>query len=153
MGSDTYKLSGGCRCDAVRYTMLEPPLSVQHCHCQSCRKVSGCLYQTAGVVRREKVVIEGKENLKKYRYTESFERQFCRTCGCGLFGYDDNDEVYFYVHLPTLDGGVDPGHPKDMESHTYMGERAEWEFVSDELPHFEKEGPGEIITAIQRNES
>jgi hypothetical protein len=153
MATSKYQLSGGCHCGSVRYTMLEPPQSIQHCHCESCRKVSGCFYQTAGVVRRDKVIIDGSDHLTKYRSSESFERQFCRTCGCALFGYDEDDVIRFYVHLPTLDGGVNPGHPKDMESHTYMGERAEWEFVSDELPHFEKEGPGEIITTIQRGES
>jgi len=152
MASRTYSLSGGCHCGAVRYTMLEPPLSVQHCHCESCRKVSGCFYQTGGVVRRDKVKIDGNQNLTKYRSSKSFERHFCSTCGGALFGYDEDDDIYFYVHLPTLDGGVHPGHPKDMESHTYMEEKAEWEFVSNELPHFQKEGPGEIITAIQRDE-
>lgn len=142
MESDAYRLSGGCHCGAVRYTMLEPPPGVQHCHCESCRKVSGCFYQTGGVVRREKVIIDGKANLARYKYTESYERQFCRTCGCGLFGYDQDDEIHFYVHLPKLDGGVDPRHPKDMESHTYMEERAEWEFVSDRIPHLGRVGPG-----------
>ena len=153
MANSKYQLSGGCHCGSVRYTMLEPPQSIQHCHCESCRKVSGCFYQTAGVVRRDKVIIDGSDYLTKYRSSESFERQFCRTCGGALFGYDEDEEAFFYVHLPTLDGGVDPGHPKDLESHTYMGEKAEWEHVSESIPHYEKEGPGEIITAIQKEEA
>ncbi len=78
---------------------------------------------------------------------------FCRTCGCNLFAYDDDETTLFYVDLPTLDGGVDPRHPKDMESHIYMRSKAEWEYVSDAIPHFDKEGPGEIITAIQKTET
>lgn len=103
-------------------------------------------------MRRDKVIIEGSEHLTKYRSSKSFERHFCSSCGGVLFGFDDDEETMFYVHVPTLDGGVDPGHPGDMESHTYMGEKAEWEHVSEALPLFEKEGLGEIITAIQKDE-
>ncbi|MDH5355150.1 MAG: GFA family protein [Gammaproteobacteria bacterium] len=133
--------------------MHAPPLSVQHCHCETCRKTSGSFYVTGGVVRRDMVEIEGAENLTKYRASITFEHQFCRTCGCYLFAYDDDETNLFYIAIPTLDGGVDPGHPRDMESHIYMGLRAEWEHVSDTIPHFEKNGPGEIITEIQRIEA
>lgn len=153
MVEKTFNLSGGCHCGSVRYTLHEPPLSVQHCHCETCRKSTGSLYATAGVMRIDKVEIEGAENLTKYRTSPSFEQQFCRTCGCNLFAYDDDETTLFYVDLPTLDGGVDPSHPKDMESHIYMKSKAEWEYVSDAIPHFDKEGPGEIITAIQKTET
>ena len=148
--SNETRLSGGCHCGAVRYTLHASPLSIQHCHCETCRKTSGALYTTGGVMRRDKVEIIGAENLTRYRASPSFEQQFCGTCGCDLFAYDDNETVLFYVHVSTLDDGVDPGHPKDMESHAYMRSKAEWEYVSDAIPHFEKDGIGEIITEIQK---
>ncbi len=89
MSEKTFKLSGGCHCRSVRYTLLEPSLSVQHCHCKSCRKTSGSLYATGGIMRRDKVEIEGANNLTKYQTSPGFEQQFCRTCGCNLFAYDD----------------------------------------------------------------
>ncbi len=152
MSSKT-KLSGGCHCGAVRYTLLAPPLSVGHCHCEDCRKTTGSLYQSGGVMRRDMVEINGAENLTRYRTSPSFEQQFCRICGCNLFAYDDDETTLFYVDVPTLDGGVDPGHPRDREYHGYMRSRAEWEHVSDAIPHFEKDVPGEIITAIQKPEA
>ena len=153
MSEQPFKLSGGCHCGSVRYTLQEPPLSVQHCHCENCRKMSGSFGQTGGIMRKDKVSIEGDENLTIYRTSESFEQHFCRTCGCDLFSYDDDETDLFYVHVTTLDGGVNPGHSREMESHTYMGSKAEWEHVSDAIPQFEKEGPGEIITAAQRTDS
>ena len=153
MTEKIFHLSGGCHCGAVRYTISAPPLSVQHCHCETCRKTSGTLYRTGGVMRREEVVIEGAENLTGYRTSPSFEEHFCSICGCNLFGYDDDETNLFYVELPTLDGGVNPGHPQEMESHIYMGSRAEWEHVSDAIPQYEKEGPGEIITEFQKAET
>ena len=139
------KLSGGCHCGAVRYTLHASPLSVQHCHCGSCRKSIGALHATLGVMRRDKVEIEGAENLTKYRTSPDFEQQFCRTCGCNLFAYFD-DPTLFLVDIPTLDDGLDPGHPKEMESHIFMSSRAKWEHVSDAIPHYEAEDPREIIT-------
>ena len=152
MSEKTFKLSGGCHCGAVRYTIFASPLSVQHCHCESCRKTTGSLYATGGVIRRDKVEIEGAENLTSYRTSPSFEQQFCCTCGCNLFEYDDNETTLFYFNPATLDGGVDPGHPREMESHIYMRSKAEWEHVSDVIPHFERDGPGEIITGVQKTE-
>ena len=152
MSEKSFNLSGGCHCGAVRYTIFASPLSVQHCHCETCRKTTGSLYATGAVMRRDKVDIEGAKNLTRYRTSPSFEQQFCSTCGCNLFAYDDDEANLFYVDIPTLDGGVDPGHSRDMESHIYMGSRAEWEHVSDAIPHFEKDGPGEIITEIQKAE-
>lgn len=140
------KLSGGCHCGAVRYTLRASPLAVQHCHCESCRKTTGALHATLGVMRRDKVEIEGAENLTKYRTSPGFEQQFCRTCGCKLFAYDDDETTLFYLDLPTLDDGLDPGHPREMESHIFMSSRAKWEHVSDVIPHYEAEDPREIIT-------
>ncbi len=150
MADELPNLSGGCHCGAVRYTILEPPLSVQHCHCESCRKTTGCFYNTGGVMRQKKVNIEGLDNLTKYRTSKSFEIQFCRTCGCSLFAYEDGESEYFYLNLPTLDGGTYPGHPREVESHAHVRSKAPWEYISDEIPQFEREGPGEIITEIQK---
>jgi hypothetical protein len=147
-----FPLSGGCHCGAVRYRMHGPPLSVQHCHCEICRKTSGSLYATGAVMPRDKVEIKGADNLTAYRTSASFERQFCRTCGCPLFGYEDGETALFYVEVATLDGGVDPGHPREMESHIYMRSRAEWEHVSDAVQQFQTDGPGEIITESQKSE-
>ena len=140
------KLSGGCHCGAVRYTLHATPLSVQHCHCESCRKTTGALHATVGIMRRDKVEIAGAENLTKYRTSPGFEQQFCRTCGCNLFAYDDDDTTFFLVNLPTLDGDQAPGHPGDMESHIFMSSRAKWEHVSDVVPHYDAEDPREILT-------
>ena len=144
MGNEV-KLTGGCHCGAVRYILRAPPLSVQHCHCESCRKSTGALHATVGVMQRDKVEIEGAEKLTKYRTTPGFEQQFCRTCGCNLFAYDDDDTTFFLVNLPTLDAGLEPGHPKDMESHIFMSSRATWEHVSGAIPHYEAEDPRDII--------
>ena len=143
--SKEIRLSGGCHCGAVSYSLRESPMSVQHCHCESCRKSTGALHATVGVMQRDKVEIEGVENLTKYRTSPGFEQQFCRTCGCNLFAYDDDDTTFFLGNLPTLDSDLEPGHPREMESHIFMKSRATWEHVSDDVPHYEAEDPREIL--------
>jgi hypothetical protein len=50
----------------VRYTLLAPALSVQHCHCPQCRKGYGALTATGAVVERANIRIEGDSNLTTY---------------------------------------------------------------------------------------
>ena len=47
-----FPIQGGCHCGAVRYTLVAPALSVQHCHCSRCRKVYGHLAAQGGVIRQ-----------------------------------------------------------------------------------------------------
>ncbi len=68
MPEKTLNLPGGCHCGAVRYTMHAAPLSVLHCHCESCRKASGAMFNTGGVVRCDQVEIEGK---KQHEYIQA----------------------------------------------------------------------------------
>lgn len=143
-------LQGGCFCQAVRYTVTRPALSVQHCHCETCRKLSGALSHPGAVCPRDAVEIHGRENLKQIRSSPSFERQFCVSCGCHLFGYEDSEQKLMYFLPATLDGGAHPGHPDDKESHIYVRSKAPWERLTDDLPQYATTSPDEIITALQK---
>lgn len=146
-----YPMSGGCVCGRVRFTIQGPPQSVQHCHCENCRKTSGEFTSTGAVISRALIRIEGAGNLGRYRTTPSFERQFCRTCSCYLFAYEDSEADLMYFAPATLDGGRHPGHPPGSESHIYLRSKCEWEQVADDLPKYQAESPDEIVTGIQRN--
>lgn len=143
-------LKGGCFCQAVRYTVSKAALSVQHCHCEICRKLSAALSHPGAVCDRDAVDIQGQENLKRIRTSPSFERHFCGNCGCHLFGYEDSDQKLMYFLPATLDEGAHPGHPVDKESHIYVRSMAPWERLTDDLPQYATTSPDEIITALQR---
>ncbi len=147
-----FPLQGGCHCGAVRYVLNEPALSVQHCHCERCRKTSGSVFATGAVVHRDAVTIEGEDNLTTYRSSPTFPERFCGTCGCHLFGYEESQPTLMYIMPATLDGGAHPGHPPDKESHVYMGFRAEWDRTADDLAKYETTSPDEIITGLQKAE-
>lgn len=147
-----YPMSGGCACGAVRFTLLGPPQSIQHCHCETCRKVTGEFTATGGVISRRLIRIEGAANLSRYRSSPSFERQFCKTCSCELFAYEDSETDLMYFAPATIDGGKHPGHPEGSESHIYLRSKCEWEQVVDDLPKYEAASPDEIVTGVQRGE-
>ena len=141
---------GGCHCRAVRYTLLGPAISVQHCHCSQCRKLYGQQSGTGAVIQRASIRIEGTSSLADYRSSKSFRTQFCKTCGCHLFAYEDSEPTLMYFSPGTLDGGVHPGHPADKECHIYVGSKAEWERITDDLPKYDTNSPDEIQTSLQR---
>ena len=147
-----YPMQGGCACGTVRFTLLGPPLSIQHCHCETCRKISGEFTSTGAVISRRSLVIEGADNLGRYRTSPSFERQFCRTCSCYLFAYEDSEPDLMYFAPATIDGGRHPGHPPQSESHIYLRSKCEWEQVGDDLPKYEAASPDDIVTDLQRAE-
>jgi hypothetical protein len=146
----TFPVQGGCHCGAIRYTLLSPALSVQHCHCSRCRKVYGNLAAQGAVIRRSQIKIEGESNLTTYRSSLSFAGQFCKTCGCHLFSYEDSEAELMYLAPATLDGGVHPGHAAGKETHIHVGSKAEWEQIGGDLPQYETASPDEIVTGVQR---
>lgn len=146
-------MSGGCACGCVRYKLLAAPLSVQHCHCEICRKSSGVFVSSGAVVQKKDIEILGAENLSSFRTSKSFARQFCSICGGRLFAYEDSEAHLMYFSPATLDGGKHPGHPAESESHIYVRSKAEWETIGDGLPQFETASPDEIMTDLQRKDT
>src|SRR6266436_491380 len=98
-----FPIQGGCHCGAVRYTLLAPALSVQHCHCSLCRKRYGVLSPQGAVVARSSLEIEGEDNLTSYVGSPGYRTQFCRTCGCQLFAYEESEKTVMYLAPATLD--------------------------------------------------
>jgi hypothetical protein len=147
-----YPLKGGCHCGSVRFELLAPPLSVQHCHCENCRKISGEFTSTGAIVRKSDIRIFGAENIGRYRTSPSFERQFCKTCSCYVFAYEDSEAELLYFAPATIDGGAHPGHAPGTESHIYVRSKAPWEIIADGLPQFDTASPDEIVTGLQRKE-
>src|SRR5262245_65909262 len=84
-----FPVEGGCHCGAVRYTLIAPALSVQHCHCSRCRKVYGHLVAAGAVIRQSQIKIRGESNLTTYRSSPSFADKFCKTCGCARCSCED----------------------------------------------------------------
>jgi len=148
MEESVFPLMGGCLCGSVRYTLLGPVKSVEHCHCSMCRRVHGAFFLSAALVDSDRLLVaQGADNITTFVSSEGVCRQFCPTCGCQLFTLLDDAPDFIYFTAATLDGGKHPGHPRDMECHIYVGSKVEWETIADGLPQFETEAEGIGIAA------
>ena len=78
------KISGGCLCGKVRFTVTGEPWRVGLCHCLDCRKHSGSLFSALAIFPAEAVSIEGETR-------DHLGRHFCPDCGSSLFGISDDE--------------------------------------------------------------
>jgi hypothetical protein len=130
----TTTITGGCLCGSVRYEVRGPFLRAGHCHCSRCRRHSGAAMGTQGRVRREDfVLLSGAALVRVYRPEGGAVKAFCSVCGSSLFGgtWPEGPEVS--IRLGTVDG--DPGIRPQY--HTYVGSKAAWDEILDDLPQYE----------------
>lgn len=133
--TDKNPITGGCLCGAVRYEVRGKFLRAGHCHCSRCRRHSGAAFGTQGRVRREDFhLVSGEESLTLYGKGEGAMKVFCSTCGSSLLGgtWPDGPEVS--IRLGSVDG--DPGIRPQY--HTFVGSRAVWDEIDDDLPQYEE---------------
>src|SRR5690349_11382087 len=61
------RLSGGCFCGAVRYTVTDEFAYALNCHCSNCRRTTGSAFKPfAGIARHKLSVVQGDDSLMIY---------------------------------------------------------------------------------------
>lgn len=132
-------LKGGCLCKGVQYEIAGPPQAAGNCHCSMCRKQSGSAFAAAaGVPAKSFRWTKGEELLTRYQSSPDGQRIFCKRCGSWLAcGPIDPKAEMSFIMLGTLDD--DPGIRPS--SHIFVGSKAPWFDITDQLPQF-KEFPG-----------
>jgi hypothetical protein len=128
-------LIGGCECGAVRYRVADEFRYAAYCHCSRCRRATGSAFKAFAGIEREKfeitdggdaVLVVGDEDLNDTR---------CGVCGSLLFSVV-RDGAYVHVAMGSLADapGIRP------TSHIYVGSKAPWFEITDDLPQFEELG-------------
>lgn len=123
------RLTGGCLCGAVRFTVTEPVEPPVACHCRKCQRQSGS-YWVAITAPRAAVEIAGEPGW--IAISPRARRGFCPRCGGFLFwepaegdtidiafgNLDDPGDLRLAGHiwceearLPVPDDGT-PRHPR-----------------------------------------
>ena len=122
--------TGSCLCGVVRYRIDAPINAVSHCHCKMCRKAHGAAFASyAGVPLDAFHLLSGKDQLGVYHSSEHVTRTFCIRCGSNL-QFVDNREHELGVAVGTLDSPL----PPPTQSHIYVGSKAGWYEIADDLP-------------------
>ena len=125
--------AGQCHCGAVRYEMPSETVYRALCHCTDCRRQSGAPMVAWGLIPKEQLKVEGE--LREYASSDNGRRQFCPTCGSGLFYA--NEQIFpgmIDVQLATLD---DPDSmPPQLQ--VQVADRIGWVKHVGDLPEFER---------------
>ena len=127
------KLRGSCLCGAVQYQIPDQLQYAAYCHCSECRRFSGSAFSAVGGVARDYLEINsGEELIKYFKKTEASNMAFCSVCGSSLFA-EKPLKGLVHLRLGTL---MDCPSLKP-QAHVFVGSKAPWFEITDQLPQFE----------------
>jgi hypothetical protein len=126
-------LAGACLCRAVRYAVPDDFRYAANCHCSNCRRATGSAFKPFGGIQRDKLTItEGEDQLMIYGDPTNHDVH-CKICGSLLYSVV-RDGTHVHVALGTLidDPAIRP------TKHIFVGSKAPWFKITDDLPQFEE---------------
>ena len=128
------KLTGGCHCGAVRYSVEGEPQHVALCHCSDCRKSAGAPMVSWAAFAEDQFSLEQGE-LTPFNSSGTTLRSFCPKCGTGI-AYRNAEYLPGIVDIQsaTLD---DPA-ALPAGAHIQVAERIGWMEAVHELPVFDR---------------
>ncbi len=123
------KLTGGCLCGDVRYSVATAPDHAVFCHCGMCRKSSGAPYTGWLVVAAEAVKWLTAEP-QAYKSSVNAARCHCRRCGSQISWQSSKRPEFIALTLGSLDkpDAVKP------EKHIFWADRVPGLELADGLP-------------------
>jgi hypothetical protein len=125
--------TGRCHCGAISYAATGEPVHHALCHCDDCRRSAGAPMVGWMAFKDDQVTISGDP--VTYVSSEHGRRQFCGTCGTGLF-YTNAAMLPGIIDLQsaTLDDAA--AHPPGAR--IQVAERLGWVEHMGDLPAFER---------------
>jgi len=133
MTTDVRLLAGRCECRAVSYRVADEFLYAVNCHCSNCRAGTGSAFKAFGGIEREKLeVTQGADTLLIWGEDDGNHTR-CGVCGSLLYSVV-RDGKYVHVALGSLE---DEPSIRPTE-HIFVGSKAPWYEITDELPQNEE---------------
>jgi hypothetical protein len=126
---------GSCLCGAVVYEVAGDIQGVVQCHCSRCRKSRSAAHgANLFFVDAELAWKQGRDLVRHYKvpHAESFTSAFCKRCG-SLLPRDPTPGRLLGIPAGSLD--TDPGVGAKL--HIFVGSKAPWVEISDDLPMIE----------------
>ena len=93
--------TGSCLCGAVTYEVRGEPYQAGHCHCTTCRKLTGSNFSATANWHAGQFKMQGE--LQTYD-----GRSFCSKCGSRLFLLLDDGVEVFLGTLDQAPHGISP---------------------------------------------
>ena len=131
-------LAGQCLCRAVTYHVADAFHYAMNCHCSNCRRATGSAFKPfAGIPREKLSIVQGEQHVRTYGEGENFDAH-CRECGSLLYSVV-RAGTYVHVAMGTL---VDAPSIRP-DKHIFVGSKASWHEITDDLPQYEAFPTGE----------
>jgi len=122
---------GSCLCQRVKYQIDGELKDVINCYCRMCQKLHGSAFRTrASIKTKTWTTLSGEEFIKFYESSPGEYKAFCSECSSSLFTKFDRYPEVLGFPLGTLD--TDP--KVKANRHVYVGSKAAWHEISDDLP-------------------
>lgn len=126
-------IHGKCQCGGVQYEVDGDLVDFCHCHCSVCRRLHGApLVSWGGVKRAEFKYTSGEVQVKTFSFSEKADSLFCGTCGSRLIVDYKPEADMLYLALGAVDGDINAG----KGFHQFVGSKAPWFEITDDLPQF-----------------
>ncbi len=137
-------VQGACLCGALRYEAEGPFRDLIHCHCSMCRKHHGTAFASfVGVAAERFRWIAGEDQVVEYASSPGSVRRFCGTCGAAA-------PVPFGDRVFLTPGNLD-GDLGDLGGiHVFVGSKAPWHTIANDLPQFDTVPPGLPLPEVER---
>ena len=127
-------LRARCACNTVAYEIADEFVAAFNCHCSNCRATTGSAFLPWGEIELEKLrVTKGAGSLKLIGDAVNPREVRCGACGSLLY-WTVRDGAYVRVPYGAL---VDEPALKPT-AHMFVGSKAPWYEILDDLPQFEE---------------
>lgn len=141
-------LTGSCLCGDIAFEMDGPVDQIGHCHCSMCRKFHGAAFATFGVVAPNRFRWRrGEDKVRHYQSSARGWRNFCPRCGSGVPACPPGGP---FALVPLGNVAEDPATRPGL--HFFVGAKAPWHDIVDDLPQHEEYPPefGSDAVAAER---
>jgi hypothetical protein len=129
----TTMLEGSCLCGRVRYAVPDAFHTAFNCHCSQCRRATGSAFKPMALIASDQLTLNAADaDVLIYGTPPGSHDVHCGQCGSFLFSRiaeTGNTHVAMGTLLdaPTI----------SPQCHIFVGSKAPWHEITDELPQFE----------------
>jgi hypothetical protein len=144
------KILGGCRCEAVRYSLSLDELPLTYaCHCRDCQTWSGSAFSQQTFLPEAALTVTGP--LVVYELTSPSGRisrqRMCAVCHTRIFNSNSARPGIVVVRAGTLDQSDE----LDAVAHIWVKRKQPWLRLPDGVPTWPEGAPfTELIEALER---
>jgi hypothetical protein len=125
------RLRGSCLCASIQYEVADAFRYALNCHCSQCRRATGAAFKPFGGVEADRLrVTAGQQHLGTFGDPQGHDAH-CKVCGSLLYSLV-RDGTFVHVTYGTL---IDEPTLAPT-AHIFVGSKAPWFAITDDLPQY-----------------